>query len=306
MTWYYAENNQQRGPFTDAEFEGFVRTGKVTLNTLVWNETMTDWQLYSSLKPGLVSSAAPAAAPDPTVPIGNPAASAASSVASSGSQTSPTPQTNASSPSLESLRMHPSAQSSESVRQEAPPETVLCSHCNRLFRKDEVIRYGTVWVCGECKPAFLQRLKEGVPATSTLPIATFWQRFGAKLIDFIILCSVGMFFLFGIGAFSAFGRVSNEVLLVQVAFQSVFLLLNAAYSIFFIGRFGQTPGKMLLKIKVVNSDGSPVSYGKATGRYFAEILSGMVCYIGYIMAAFDSKEVRALHDHICSTRVVNL
>jgi len=47
----------------------------------------------------------------------------------------------------------------------------------------------------------------------------------------------------------------------------------------------------------------PITYGRATGRCFAEILSGMICYIGYLMAAFD-EEKRALHDRICNTRVV--
>jgi uncharacterized RDD family membrane protein YckC len=39
------------------------------------------------------------------------------------------------------------------------------------------------------------------------------------------------------------------------------------------------------------------------GRFSAEILSGLIFYIGYIMVAFDS-EKRALHDRICNTRVI--
>ena len=42
---------------------------------------------------------------------------------------------------------------------------------------------------------------------------------------------------------------------------------------------------------------------KAIGRYFAEILSGMICYIGYFMALFD-EERRTLHDRLCGTLVV--
>ena len=29
----------------------------------------------------------------------------------------------------------------------------------------------------------------------------------------------------------------------------------------------------------------------------------MICYIGYILAAFDDQK-RSLHDHICNTRVI--
>jgi uncharacterized RDD family membrane protein YckC len=71
-----------------------------------------------------------------------------------------------------------------------------------------------------------------------------------------------------------------------------------------VGKYGATVGKMAAKIKIVNADGTPVSYGKAAGRYFAEILSSMICGIGYLMVAFDNEEKRALHDRICNTRVV--
>jgi hypothetical protein len=30
----------------------------------------------------------------------------------------------------------------------------------------------------------------------------------------------------------------------------------------------------------------------------------MICYIGYFIVLFDKTQKRALHDHICNTRVV--
>ena len=76
-----------------------------------------------------------------------------------------------------------------------------------------------------------------------------------------------------------------------------------AYEVYFLGKSGATPGKKVCNIRVVMADGGPLSYGRATGRYFAQMLSGMTLGIGYIIAAFDA-EKRSLHDHICSTRVV--
>ncbi len=76
-----------------------------------------------------------------------------------------------------------------------------------------------------------------------------------------------------------------------------------AYQIFFLGKYGATPGKMACSIKVVTADGGRIGYGRATGRFFSELLSGIICYIGYIIVAFDGQK-RALHDHICNTRVV--
>jgi uncharacterized RDD family membrane protein YckC len=75
------------------------------------------------------------------------------------------------------------------------------------------------------------------------------------------------------------------------------------YEVVFLGKYGATPGKMALKLKVIRADGLPMSYGLAAGRYLGKILSGMLLLIGFIIAAFDEQK-RALHDRICDTRVV--
>jgi uncharacterized RDD family membrane protein YckC len=46
-----------------------------------------------------------------------------------------------------------------------------------------------------------------------------------------------------------------------------------------------------------------VGYGRATGRAFGEIVSGIICYIGYLMMIWD-EEKRTLHDRMANTRVV--
>jgi uncharacterized RDD family membrane protein YckC len=61
---------------------------------------------------------------------------------------------------------------------------------------------------------------------------------------------------------------------------------------------------MALGLRVLRGDGSPLSFWRAVGRYFATWISMMTLYIGFIMAAFDDQK-RALHDHICDTRVVH-
>ena len=81
------------------------------------------------------------------------------------------------------------------------------------------------------------------------------------------------------------------------------MALAMIYTTFFLGKFGATPGKMACKLQVITSDGENVTYARAFGRYWAEILSSLVMGIGYIMAAFD-EEHRTLHDRICDTRVI--
>ena len=45
---------------------------------------------------------------------------------------------------------------------------VTCSQCGKSVPADQVIRYGEQAVCAECKPAFAQRIKEGLAPTSGL------------------------------------------------------------------------------------------------------------------------------------------
>jgi uncharacterized RDD family membrane protein YckC len=184
--------------------------------------------------------------------------------------------------------------------------SVVCSQCNQLFSQNDVIRYGDKAVCAACKPVFLQKLKEGSAlAAEELDYASFGIRFGAKFLDGIILRIVGTVVGFAVGA--AFGAAGSAdeggVAIAVVVATAVEFIISMSYTIFFIGAYGATPGKMACKIRVVNPDGSKVSYAKATGRAFAEYLSAFTCMIGYIMAGFDS-ERRSLHDRICSTRVI--
>lgn len=181
----------------------------------------------------------------------------------------------------------------------------VCAECGRMFDVNDMIRHGEAYICATCKPVFMQKLTEGAKIeTGALNYAGFWIRVGAKIVDGIILGIVLLVPMFIAGMRLAQGGDPEAFESIMLISQLGYYIVWMAYSVFFIGKYGATPGKMVCKIKVVMADGSPVSYGRATGRFFAEVLSGMVCYIGYIMVAFDKVEKRALHDHICNTRVV--
>jgi uncharacterized RDD family membrane protein YckC len=80
--------------------------------------------------------------------------------------------------------------------------------------------------------------------------------------------------------------------------------MQLAYYVFFVGKYGATPGKMACGLRIVLADGGKLTYGRATGRFFAEWVSSMILGIGYLMVAFDD-EKRSLHDRIVGTRVVH-
>lgn len=185
----------------------------------------------------------------------------------------------------------------------APSGEARCVECGKTFPADQVVKFGDASVCAGCKPKHVQRLQEGVATGVGMKYASFGERFAAKFIDGILNWIVGT--VVGVVIGLTFGGKGGPNPAVVIASGGVGFIIGILYGTFFIGRFGATPGKMALKLRVVNADGSKVSYGKACGRYFAEILSSLICLIGYIMAGFDDQR-RALHDRICETRVIKL
>lgn len=85
----------------------------------------------------------------------------------------------------------------------------------------------------------------------------------------------------------------------------VILAITLGYQIYFVGLKGATPGKKIMKLKVTLPDGQyPVGIGKAVVRLIGYMISGAICYIGFLMIIFDKEEHRALHDRIAGTRVI--
>jgi uncharacterized RDD family membrane protein YckC len=81
---------------------------------------------------------------------------------------------------------------------------------------------------------------------------TFWPRLGALLLDGIILSIVS--FLIGL-----IPVINSKIGSASVSL--VFSMLPYAYSILMLGRYGQTVGKMLLNVKVVdNKSEGKISY----------------------------------------------
>jgi uncharacterized RDD family membrane protein YckC len=194
-----------------------------------------------------------------------------------------------------------------------PTGTAFCSNCGRQFRTEDLMRFGESWVCADCKGVFTQRLREGAALPNTVVYGGFWRRFAAILLDGLILgaCSFAINGILGLimPMDAALNRPGPGFLLRASALGGISLCVNIglaiAYQVYFLTKSGATPGKMALGLKVVMADGGPISPGRAVGRYFAQFLSSITLGIGYIIAAFDLQK-RALHDHICNTRVIRV
>ena len=96
------------------------------------------------------------------------------------------------------------------------------------------------------------------------------------------------------------GLLALGILLLVVAAVAfvVFLVLR-------LGRTGQTPGRRMMGIKVVDkTTGQPIGGGRAFGRYlFAGFISGQVCNLGYLWMLWDAQK-RTWHDMVVSSIVV--
>ncbi len=183
---------------------------------------------------------------------------------------------------------------------------VICAECGKLFPAGEVFQYNGLNVCAACKPIFLQKLREGVKVGGGMDYASFWLRFAAYFLDGIItgVAALVIGAVIGVVMGATMGVKSpGATIVIELVAMVMGLLFRLAYFTFFIGKFGATPGKMACKIKVVNGDGSPVSYAKAAGRFFGYIVSSLILCIGFLMMLWDD-EKRTLHDRMCDTRVI--
>jgi uncharacterized RDD family membrane protein YckC len=116
--------------------------------------------------------------------------------------------------------------------------------------------------------------------------AGFWMRFAAWIIDVIILGIVG----------AVLGLVLGDG--PEVSLLSI--LIGFVYTVGFWVAEGATPGKMALGVRIVSDNGDPISPGQAIGRYFAQILSALILFIGFFMIGWTKKK-QGLHDMLAGT-----
>lgn len=82
------------------------------------------------------------------------------------------------------------------------------------------------------------------------------------------------------------------------------LVIGVLYNWYFWTRQdGQTPGKRIMKLRVVKADGSQLSDVDAVIRAVSYYVSGLVCGLGYFWALLDDQN-RTWHDLLAGTLVV--
>jgi uncharacterized RDD family membrane protein YckC len=127
--------------------------------------------------------------------------------------------------------------------------------------------------------------------------AGFWRRVAAFLLDGLLLGVVTVPLSLALGgddtAFTPRDSGASTISTV-IAWLYYALMESSAKQ--------ATVGKMALGIMVTDLEGRRIGFGRATGRYFAKILSGLILGIGFLMAAFTQRK-QALHDMLAGTLV---
>jgi uncharacterized RDD family membrane protein YckC len=148
--------------------------------------------------------------------------------------------------------------------------------------------------------------------------AGFWRRLVAFTIDstiifivFIILSVISSIALIT-GAISAdnsswFADLLDPARLFSAALfiACFYTILSIAYFTYFHGTTGRTPGKMLLGLQVLSTEGNRINFGFAFLRSVGYIISSLLFTIplGFIWAAFDRRK-QGWHDKIAGTVVI--
>jgi uncharacterized RDD family membrane protein YckC len=147
-------------------------------------------------------------------------------------------------------------------------------------------------------------------------VAGFWRRVLAGAVDLLLL--VPVFALLALLLAALFGgRVPRlrelgvdwavELLLGRNPLALAGFALCAAAGMLYFALLhtlrGQTPGKQLLGLRVINKAGTSPAFWPSLGRTALGVASAILCGIGLIWIAFD-REKRGFHDLIAGTWVV--
>jgi len=156
------------------------------------------------------------------------------------------------------------------------------------------------------------------PQPLPLSYAGFWKRFFAWVIDHVLLgvveciIFIPFFGMLGISAlglnFDEYDQPPIEFLIVlattYIAAIGLILVVTWLYYAIMESKKGATLGKMALGIVVTDMKGNQISFGRASGRYFAKLVSNLTLGVGFIIAGFTQQK-QALHDILAGCLVVN-
>ena len=118
------------------------------------------------------------------------------------------------------------------------------------------------------------------PTTDPLRYAGFWPRLAALLLDFLIMLPLGALAFWG----------TEHYRLFDLYYLIPGTLLGLFYSVYLVQRFGGTPGKLIVGVRIRKVSGEPVGFREAFIRYLPEFILGMLMSIAMLISVFHMSD----------------
>jgi uncharacterized RDD family membrane protein YckC len=179
-----------------------------------------------------------------------------------------------------------------------------CDRCGGPFCGDCLVTLGSQTLCGDCKHERLLDVRSGIDYGGGLRLASIGRRIGALAVDYFLLWVLLMICMFSLALAV---KAADDSLVYGV----VLILLGGVVSFvtyegLMLSARGQTLGKIAFRIRVVQTDGSPLSAGQAWGRAAMRMIMIHLLSIVDDVCAVATAERTTIHDMVARTRVVNV
>ena len=139
-----------------------------------------------------------------------------------------------------------------------------------------------------------------------LNYASFGRRLIALLLDHFIITlmsgciAIPLGFLIDESSLISFLEHEEQYTIGKLIFVLTYIFLTVWFE---YSKYRATPGKMIMKIIVVDLNGNRVSFIKSLGRYMSKILSTIPLYLGFFVMVFNKKG-QTWHDRISGCLVI--
>lgn len=104
----------------------------------------------------------------------------------------------------------------------------------------------------------------------------FWARFASFLLDFLVLLPLSAIVFWA----------SQRYRLFQVYYFVPGILFGIFYGVYLVRRFGGTPGKLVMRLRIRKVSGDPVGYREAFLRYAPEFVLAMLMSVALLPSLF--------------------
>ena len=263
MNWYYIdENNQQVGPVSEAEFQNLVNNGTIDTNTKVWNEGLSNWVRYWDIIAGVNPT-------PPEVPV-EPEPEEIKSKTNYEVKSLEDDDTNPGFLTVAAQKQEPQSQNSQNQN----PSHALCVVCAKHFSTEQMLKYGADYVCRRCETAYHEnKRKQQVEASQNFEQVNsgHYAGIGARMLSHTIDSCFLMVAGFIIAVVLAILYRTPEVFVKSQIYLPLICFAIAIGILYYVASWaiwGATPGKIVLKMKIVRSeDSGEIGWGYSILRY---------------------------------------